>query len=407
MVAVHTTQITKQRPIVLLFNPTTGHADSIADLLRMEGITIGAQVEVSELDARHPRGNSWRRSGYGVVVAAGGDGTVGTAASQIAGSNLPLGILPLGTSNDIARALGIPLDLAAACAVIADGIATVVDAGVITPIPAATSSGYERDVRATLRRMARRLLPSGALRLAVTGRETRFMHAAAMGLNVEFARLATDVARRRRWGPLNYATASVEALTKLQPVPVSLRLSGVRMIEGDPERTSRSRQEDTFTVTCQAIQVAIVNTPVFGGALNMRLPAARLDDRLLDVIIIEALEPRMLRDTVERLLAALGALAASYISPPQSPRPSAQSAENPTGEANETSTVAEDALLMTEGAARFSLPGVRHYQARSMRIDAPAGIEITADGEIVGHTPAEVYLAEQSMSVLLPRAAQQ
>jgi len=56
-----------------------------------------------------------------VAIAAGGDGLVGGVITHIAGSGLPLGILPLGTSNDIARALHIPQDIGEAAHVIAQG----------------------------------------------------------------------------------------------------------------------------------------------------------------------------------------------------------------------------------------------------------------------------------------------
>ena len=57
----------------------------------------------------------------GVIVAAGGDGTLNAVASQLLHQAIPLGILPLGTFNYVARVLNIPLDLLAAANVIATG----------------------------------------------------------------------------------------------------------------------------------------------------------------------------------------------------------------------------------------------------------------------------------------------
>jgi diacylglycerol kinase family enzyme len=68
-----------------------------------------------------------RAEGYDAVVAAGGDGTVGTAAAALAGTGRPLGILPLGTLNHFARDAGIPLDLEGAVAAIAAAAAKAVD----------------------------------------------------------------------------------------------------------------------------------------------------------------------------------------------------------------------------------------------------------------------------------------
>ena len=57
----------------------------------------------------------------GVVVAAGGDGTLNAVASKLIHSHIPMGILPLGTFNYVARVLGIPLDVLAAAQAIATG----------------------------------------------------------------------------------------------------------------------------------------------------------------------------------------------------------------------------------------------------------------------------------------------
>src|SRR5688572_22083061 len=62
-----------------------------------------------------------------LVIAAGGDGTVSLVAGVLAGTEVPLGILPLGTSNSIAGGLGIPTDLSGAIATIAGGHTRAID----------------------------------------------------------------------------------------------------------------------------------------------------------------------------------------------------------------------------------------------------------------------------------------
>jgi YegS/Rv2252/BmrU family lipid kinase len=57
--------------------------------------------------------------GFELIVAAGGDGTVAAVGDGLAGSRIPLGIIPSGTGNQLARELGIPLDLEEAVALIA------------------------------------------------------------------------------------------------------------------------------------------------------------------------------------------------------------------------------------------------------------------------------------------------
>jgi len=66
-------------------------------------------------------------SGVWLVIAAGGDGTVGTIAGILAGTDTALGILPLGTLNHFARDVGIPADLDEAAALLAMGREQKVD----------------------------------------------------------------------------------------------------------------------------------------------------------------------------------------------------------------------------------------------------------------------------------------
>jgi diacylglycerol kinase family enzyme len=74
-------------------------------------------------------GREGTRPGFDTIVIGGGDGSVQAAASVLAGSDLPLGILPVGTLNHFARDLGLPLDLEAAMRVVAAGRVGFVDLG--------------------------------------------------------------------------------------------------------------------------------------------------------------------------------------------------------------------------------------------------------------------------------------
>src|SRR6185295_11411361 len=69
--------------------------------------------------------------GYDLAVVAGGDGTVRLAVGSLAGSELPLGIVPLGTGNLLAATLGIPRDPSAAAARLATATTTTIDTGVL------------------------------------------------------------------------------------------------------------------------------------------------------------------------------------------------------------------------------------------------------------------------------------
>ena len=86
--------------------------------MRRHGLAITAELDVAKtgslaelLEADLPV----------LVIAAGGDGTVGTVADCLAGTRHVLGVLPLGTSNNFARSLGIPLDPRRAAALLIHG----------------------------------------------------------------------------------------------------------------------------------------------------------------------------------------------------------------------------------------------------------------------------------------------
>ena len=104
-------------------------SDLLGDAFRESGITAtfdlvdGPQLEESAIRALEMA----KRGSIDAVVVGGGDGTVRTVAGALAGSDVPLGILPLGTLNHFARDIGLPLDPKQAVAVIAGGDSRRVD----------------------------------------------------------------------------------------------------------------------------------------------------------------------------------------------------------------------------------------------------------------------------------------
>ena len=90
---------------------------------------IDAEIEIAAGDASARVAQDAIRRGADVVVAAGGDGTINSVATVLAGSDVALGVLPLGTLNHFARDLKIPLQLGPAIDLIAKGHARSVDVG--------------------------------------------------------------------------------------------------------------------------------------------------------------------------------------------------------------------------------------------------------------------------------------
>src|SRR5207244_6188999 len=113
-------------------------------------------------------------------------------------------------------------------------------------------------------------------RLTREGQRNRhFVHAAASGLNVHFAKFATRADLRRRLGRLTYAAAAAMALRE-RPI-----FSCLVEYEARLERLS-------------LVHLAVINAPVFGGLLDLKIPGATPDDGTLNVLMVEHLPMRRL-----------------------------------------------------------------------------------------------------------------
>jgi diacylglycerol kinase (ATP) len=171
--------------------------------------------------------------GHDLVVVGGGDGTVSYAAGRVAGTNVVLGVLPLGTANDFARTLEIPNNLAEACAAVAEGKVVDIDLGRANAEP--------------------------------------FLNVASVGLSVAVTE-ALSPRLKRYIGPLAYSIATLLAYTRHKPFRARLEFP-----DGDHEPLEL---EDL-------LQVAVGNGRHYGGG-NTVSPTAGIDDHILDIYAILA-----------------------------------------------------------------------------------------------------------------------
>lgn len=163
------------------------------------------------------------------VVVAGGDGTVNAAADALIACGRPVGLLPLGTANDLALTLGIPADPVATAAVISDGATRTVDVG--------RANGHA------------------------------FLNVASIGLSVKIAE-RQDPARKQQWRALSYIITTLQVL-------------------GEADRFAARITCDGRSVDVEAYQIAVGNGVHYGGGLTVAEDAA-IDDGMLDVYAIEA-----------------------------------------------------------------------------------------------------------------------
>ena len=111
---------------LLVYNPTAGQRDRRAAMSALIGRMRGEGLELVNAPTSGP-GNAteivraFLGKGVEVVAVCGGDGTISEAACGLVGSRVPLAVLPGGTSNVLARELGIPLDLSAAAGLLRSG----------------------------------------------------------------------------------------------------------------------------------------------------------------------------------------------------------------------------------------------------------------------------------------------
>ncbi|HEX3275108.1 MAG TPA: diacylglycerol kinase family protein [Gemmatimonadales bacterium] len=118
--------------VAIILNPGSGGAngDQTASRLIELFAARGREATILAADGRRSVADQARRAvkeGCRVAVAAGGDGTVNAVAAAVAGTKIPLGVLPVGTLNHFAKDLGLPLELEEAVRVAAEGAVRQVD----------------------------------------------------------------------------------------------------------------------------------------------------------------------------------------------------------------------------------------------------------------------------------------
>ncbi len=121
--------------IAVVMNAAAGsigaEADERARAIREAFVAAGVEPEIHRVEPQRlaARVREIAASGVDVVVAAGGDGTVSSIAGALAGGDVPLAVLPLGTLNHFARDLKMPQDLGDAAAAIVGGEQKRIDVG--------------------------------------------------------------------------------------------------------------------------------------------------------------------------------------------------------------------------------------------------------------------------------------
>ncbi len=201
-------------------------ADRVAALLRDRGLAL--VVEPTEDPSRFAELVGRHLGRIDRVIVGGGDGTLNAAVQVLVQPGLPLGIVPLGTANNLARTLGIPTDLEAACAAAAGEVRRPIDLGWVN--------------------------------------DRYFCTTASIGLSVQITEELSPGAKRT-WGPAAYALAAARAIRRARPIHATIEWEG---------GTKHSR----------TVQIVVGNGRYYGAALAVAEDAT-IDDARLDLYSIE------------------------------------------------------------------------------------------------------------------------
>jgi YegS/Rv2252/BmrU family lipid kinase len=215
---------------LLLVNPHSRRGDQGVDAVIARLEAGGIRVIKDTFSApEEVESDILRRAGeVDCAIVCGGDGTLCLAAPGLVSTGLPLGIMPMGTANDLARTLGVPESLDAAADVILAGWRRRIDLGTVNGRP--------------------------------------FFNVASIGLSADLAAtLSADL--KRRWGRAGYAFAAIRVLARAR-------------------RFSAWISENGATTRTRTMQIAVGNGRFYGGGTVVE-ETATIDDGHLDLYSLE------------------------------------------------------------------------------------------------------------------------
>jgi diacylglycerol kinase (ATP) len=277
-----------------------------------------------------------------VILLFGGDGTIHRHLGQLVRLGLPVLVVPAGSGNDFARALGLRRvrDSRTAWQKFCGGAGKVraIDLGVISALESAGESpSTTAQGRSAPHEPARASVP----------RTQYFCSVAGVGLDGEVARRANGLPRWLR-GRGGYLLSLAPTIFTFAPVPMKILTSLESPVESNDQNESWTTRGYRPTLLA-----AFANTPLYGGGMKIA-PQAKMDDGLLDVCIVGAVAPF-------RLLRLF---------------PSVYSGRH------------------------LNIREVEYSHASRVRVETEHPLDVYADGEYVCRTPIEVAVQRAALKVI-------
>ena len=260
-----------------------------------------------------------------VILLFGGDGTIHRHLAQLVKLELPVLVVPVGSGNDFARALGLKRvrDSLAAWTSFCRGGSNIreIDLGVITP---ASEAGE-----------------------APAPHKHYFCCVAGVGLDSEVARRANALPRWLR-GNGGYVLSLLPTIFTFAPFPMKILVKS-------PEAPSADGWGACFHQ--HALLAAFANTPVYGGGMKVA-PKAKMDDGLLDVCVVGALDPFKVFCLFPTVY----------------------------------------------GGRHLTIDKVEYFQASRVRVETEHPLDVYADGEYVCQTPVEIAIERAALKIVTGRS---
>ena len=271
-----------------------------------------------------------------VVLLFGGDGTIHRHLGQLVKLGLPVLVVPAGSGNDFARALGLGRgrDSVAAWRKFCSGGDNVraIDLGIIR----AVDTGSPRAGA-----------PSTPAQDRSASHETYFCCVAGIGLDAEVAQRANRLPRWLR-GHGGYALSLAPAIFQFAPVPIRIRTSDDANDRSPHDQAAWTTRSDQPTILA-----AFANTSVYGGGMKIA-PRAKMDDGLLDVCVVGRVSPLKLFCMFPTVYYG----------------------------------------------RHLGIREVEYFQAARVRVETELPLDVYADGEYVCRTPVEVAVRRAALKVV-------
>jgi diacylglycerol kinase (ATP) len=301
-------------PDLVFVNPAAGggHAADSLPSLRALALRTSWQVEfrlTSNASDLGSQASAAAATGYTRLFVLGGDGSFQDLVNATRRfSDVVLGILPAGGGNDLADALGLPHDPLRAAELLRDGKVCLMDA-------------------------VRVETADGRVRLYTGG--------GGVGLDAEASYIAATRFRNLT-GRFRYLLSAAVAFLRSGPISVRINWSSNENPAPPP-------------FACAALLVAVLNTPSYGSGLRFA-PAAKTNDGLLDLVLVEA-------PSASEMFYAL-------------PR------------------------LIFRGELRS--PRVKRFPVHQVKIETDSPCRFHGDGEILGYTPVRIEVLPGAIRILCP-----